>query len=69
LIAQHKRSEADSGSSEVASRCSHKENNLLTEHLTVHKRDRSSRCGLMMVSPQDFSITSKHGNRTARLTV
>ncbi|MDR3232198.1 MAG: 30S ribosomal protein S15 [Planctomycetaceae bacterium] len=49
LIAQYKRSEADSGSSEVQVAILTKKINLLTEHLKVNKRDHSSRRGLLMM--------------------
>jgi small subunit ribosomal protein S15 len=51
LIGKYKRSEGDSGSSEVQIAILTKKINLLTEHLKANKRDHSSRRGLMkMVS-------------------
>lgn len=51
LIRQFKRSEGDTGSSEVQIAILTKKINLLTEHLKVNKRDYSSQRGLMkMVS-------------------
>ena len=51
LIGKYKRSEGDTGSSEVQIAILTKKINLLTEHLKVNKYDHSSRRGLMrMVS-------------------
>ncbi|MCL2743894.1 MAG: 30S ribosomal protein S15 [Planctomycetaceae bacterium] len=51
LIEKYKRSEGDTGSSEVQIAILTKKINLLTEHLKEHKRDYSSQRGLMkMVS-------------------
>ena len=49
LIGKHKRSEGDTGSSEVQIAVLTKKINLLTEHLRDNKRDHSSRRGLMMM--------------------
>jgi len=51
LIGKYKRSEGDTGSSEVQIAILTKKINLLTEHLKANKYDHSSRRGLMtMVS-------------------
>ena len=51
LIGRYKRSEGDTGSSEVQIAILTKKINLLTEHLKVNKYDHSSRRGLLrMVS-------------------
>ncbi|MDR0869417.1 MAG: 30S ribosomal protein S15 [Planctomycetaceae bacterium] len=51
LIEQYKRSEGDTGSSEVQIAVLTKKINLLTEHIRGNKRDYSSQRGLMaMVS-------------------
>ncbi|GHT26220.1 30S ribosomal protein S15 [Planctomycetales bacterium] len=51
LIEKFKRSEGDTGSSEVQIAILTKKINLLTEHLKEHKRDYSGQRGLMkMVS-------------------
>ena len=51
LIGKYKRSEGDTGSSEVQIAILTKKINLLTEHLKANKRDHSSQRGLMtMVS-------------------
>lgn len=49
LIGQFKRSEGDTGSSEVQIAILTKKINLLTEHLKQNKRDYSSQRGLMMM--------------------
>jgi small subunit ribosomal protein S15 len=49
LIAQYKRNEGDTGSSEVQIAVLTKKINLLTEHLKVNKRDHSGRRGLLMM--------------------
>jgi small subunit ribosomal protein S15 len=49
LIGNFKRSEGDTGSSEVQIAILTKKINLLTEHLKVNKRDHSGRRGLMMM--------------------
>jgi small subunit ribosomal protein S15 len=49
LIGTYKRSEGDTGSSEVQIAILTKKINLLTEHLKVHKYDHSSHRGLMMM--------------------
>lgn len=49
LIGKFKRSEGDTGSSEVQIAILTKKINLLTEHLKINKRDYSSRRGLMMM--------------------
>ena len=51
LIGQYKRSEKDTGSSEVQIAVLTKKISLLTEHLKINKYDHSSRRGLLrMVS-------------------
>ncbi|MDR0521153.1 MAG: 30S ribosomal protein S15 [Planctomycetaceae bacterium] len=49
LIGKYKRSESDTGSSEVQIAVLTKKINLLTEHLKVNKKDHSSQRGLMMM--------------------
>jgi len=49
LIGKFKRSEGDTGSSEVQIAILTKKINLLTEHLKANKRDYSGRRGLMMM--------------------
>ena len=49
LIGTFKRSEGDTGSSEVQIAILTKKINLLTEHLKANKRDYSGRRGLMMM--------------------
>ena len=49
LIENYKRSEGDTGSSEVQIAILTKKINLLTEHLKINKRDHSSQRGLMMM--------------------
>lgn len=49
LIEKYKRSEGDTGSSEVQIAILTKKINLLTEHLKANKRDYSSQRGLMMM--------------------
>ncbi|MDR2704979.1 MAG: 30S ribosomal protein S15, partial [Planctomycetaceae bacterium] len=47
LIGKFKRTDSDTGSSEVQIAILTKKINLLTEHLKVNKRDNSSQRGLM----------------------
>ena len=49
LIGKYKRSEGDTGSSEVQIAILTKKINLLTEHLKANKYDHSGRRGLMMM--------------------
>ena len=49
LIGKYKRSEGDTGSSEVQIAILTKKINLLTEHLKANKYDHSSRRGLMQM--------------------
>jgi ribosomal protein S15, bacterial/organelle len=49
LISQYKRSEKDTGSSEVQISILTKRINSLTEHLRANKEDHSSRRGLLMM--------------------
>lgn len=49
LVEKYKRSEGDTGSSEVQIAVLTKKINLLTEHLRENKRDHSSQRGLMMM--------------------
>ncbi|MDR2440789.1 MAG: 30S ribosomal protein S15 [Planctomycetaceae bacterium] len=49
LIEKFKRTDSDTGSSEVQIAILTKKINLLTEHLKVNKRDNSSQRGLMMM--------------------
>ncbi len=49
LMSRFKRSEGDTGSSEVQIAVLTKKINLLTEHLKQNKRDHSSQRGLMMM--------------------
>ena len=49
LIDQFKRSEKDTGSSEVQISILTKKINALTEHLRANKKDHSSRRGLLMM--------------------
>lgn len=49
IIKGHKRSEGDTGSSEVQIAILTKKINLLTGHLKINKKDYSSRRGLMMM--------------------
>ncbi|MDR0338370.1 MAG: 30S ribosomal protein S15 [Planctomycetaceae bacterium] len=49
LIGKFKRTESDTGSSEVQIAILTKKINLLTEHLKINKRDNSSQRGLMMM--------------------
>ena len=49
LINQYKRSEKDTGSSEVQISILTKKINTLTEHLRSNKKDHSSRRGLLMM--------------------
>jgi len=49
LIGKFKRSEGDTGSSEVQIAILTKKINLLTEHLKANKYDHSGRRGLMMM--------------------
>ena len=49
LISQYKRSEKDTGSSEVQISILTKRINSLTEHLRANKEDHASRRGLLMM--------------------
>ncbi len=49
LVEKFKRSEGDTGSSEVQIAILTKKINLLTEHLKANKRDHSGQRGLMMM--------------------
>ncbi len=49
LIGKHSRSEGDTGSSEVQIALLTKKINALTEHLREHKKDYSTRRGLLMM--------------------
>ena len=49
LIEKYRRSEADTGSSEVQIAILTKKINALTEHLREHKKDYSTRRGLLMM--------------------
>ncbi|MDR2116959.1 MAG: 30S ribosomal protein S15 [Planctomycetaceae bacterium] len=49
LIEKFKRTDDDTGSSEVQIAILTKKINLLTEHLKINKRDNSSQRGLMMM--------------------
>jgi small subunit ribosomal protein S15 len=49
IIAEHRRSDADTGSAEVQVAVLSKRISDLTEHLKSHKRDHASRRGLLML--------------------
>ncbi|GBC86824.1 30S ribosomal protein S15 [bacterium HR12] len=49
IIAEYRRSEADTGSAEVQIAVLSKRIADLTEHLKVHKKDHASRRGLLML--------------------
>ena len=49
LIEKYRRTEADTGSSEVQIAILTKKINALTEHLREHKKDYSTRRGLLMM--------------------
>jgi small subunit ribosomal protein S15 len=49
IIAEHRRHETDTGSSEVQIALLTTRINHLTEHLKVHKKDHHSRRGLLML--------------------
>jgi small subunit ribosomal protein S15 len=49
LIAGHRRSDADTGSTEVQVAVMSKRITDLTEHLKLHKKDHASRRGLLML--------------------
>lgn len=49
LIAEHKRSEADTGSTEVQVAVLSRRISELTEHLKQHAKDHASRRGLLML--------------------
>jgi len=49
LISKHRRSDADTGSTEVQVAILSKRISDLTEHLKAHKRDHASRRGLLML--------------------
>jgi small subunit ribosomal protein S15 len=49
IIAEHRRGDADTGSSEVQIAVLSKRISDLTEHLKLHKKDHHSRRGLLML--------------------
>ena len=49
IISEHRRSDADTGSAEVQIAVLSKRISDLTDHLKLHKRDHSSRRGLLML--------------------
>ena len=49
LIGKYKRSDSDTGSSEVQIAILTKKINVLTEHLRANKKDHSTRRGLLMM--------------------
>jgi small subunit ribosomal protein S15 len=49
IIAEHRRSESDTGSAEVQIAVLSKRISDLTEHLKAHKKDHASRRGLLML--------------------
>jgi small subunit ribosomal protein S15 len=49
IIGAHRRSEADTGSTEVQIAVLSKRISDLTEHLKMHKKDHASRRGLLML--------------------
>ena len=49
IIAEHRRSDADTGSAEVQIAVLSKRISDLTEHLKSHKKDHASRRGLLML--------------------
>lgn len=49
LIAEHRRSEGDTGSSEVQIAVLSRRISELTEHLKTHEKDHASRRGLLML--------------------
>jgi small subunit ribosomal protein S15 len=49
IITEHRRSEADTGSTEVQVAVLSKRIADLTEHLKLHKKDHASRRGLLML--------------------
>jgi small subunit ribosomal protein S15 len=49
LVSEHKRSDADTGSTEVQVAILSKRISDLTEHLKTHQRDHASRRGLLML--------------------
>ena len=49
LVTEHKRSEGDTGSTEVQVAIMSKRISDLTEHLKTHQRDHASRRGLLML--------------------
>jgi small subunit ribosomal protein S15 len=49
IIAEHRRSDADTGSAEVQIAVLSKRISDLTQHLKTHKRDHASRRGLLML--------------------
>ena len=49
IISDHRRSDADTGSTEVQVAILSKRISDLTEHLKAHKKDHSSRRGLLML--------------------
>jgi small subunit ribosomal protein S15 len=52
IIAEHRRSDADTGSAEVQIAVLSKRISDLTEHLKGHKKDHASRRGLLMLVGQ-----------------
>lgn len=49
LVSEHKRSDADTGSTEVQVAILSKRISDLTEHLKTHEKDHASRRGLLML--------------------
>ena len=49
IVTEHRRSDADTGSTEVQIAVLSKRISDLTEHLKLHKRDHASRRGLLML--------------------
>ena len=49
IVAEHKRSDADTGSAEVQIALLSKRISDLTEHLKTHQKDHASRRGLLML--------------------
>ncbi len=52
IVAEHRRSESDTGSAEVQVALLTERITGLTEHLRVHKKDHHSRRGLLMLVSQ-----------------
>ena len=51
IISVHRRSDADTGSTEVQIAVLSKRISDLTDHLKSHKKDHASRRGLLMLTP------------------